>query len=268
MNNSEELFNELNKIKEELAKQKKKSNRYKDLLNRSIKNEKRREQQNEILQQDLLDKERRINILNEELDNYKNFSSQKDIRINNLQEEILDLEKKIQSGASTEETKKKNKIINEMLQKSNQLYADLQSKYLKVCEDLELEKEKKRQIKSIEKIIILNNEDSIILNSDSTYLIQPTKEILLLNFEKIDLRKNEINNEKKNKQTEDINLFKNYLKCLFLEFFIGDSSTQNRLIPVILSLLGSSQEQIVAAQRSFAEGKQIITRATAAFNFL
>jgi hypothetical protein len=59
-------------------------------------------------------------------------------------------------------------------------------------------------------------------------------------------------------------LLKVYLRGVLLEFLIADASTQMQLIPIVLSLLDCTPEQITAAQRGFAEGKQIIAKAALA----
>lgn len=261
----ETLQSQLAKAQEEVRQKSEKITKLKNLLTRSMRSDKGRGQQIEALQVDLADRDRHIEVLNKEVEEHRNFSQKQSERISQLEEELTDLTNRLQSGVGSEAAQKRNERMKQMLEKSNTLYAELDTKYQKVCEELEIEKAKQRRIGRPKRVILLKSKEAITLNDDGSYVIGEPQQIYPDGVTITDTTKNVA--EKTNApQNTDSTVLKVYMKRVLLEFFIGDSSTQNRLIPVILSLLDCGNDQIVAAQRSFAEGRQIISKAAAALN--
>ena len=263
---AEALQSQLTKVQEELRQRNEKITKLKNLLTRSMRSDKSRGQQIEALQVDLSDRDRKIEALNKELESEKNFSQKQSERISKLEDELTDLTNRLQSGVGSEAAQKRNERMKQMLEKSNTLYAELDTKYQKVCEELEQEKAKQRRIGRAKRVIILKSKEAITLNDDNTYSIGEPQQIYPDSVTVTDTTKETETTQKQSSQNADSNVLKVYLKRVLLEFFIGDSGTQNRLIPVILSLLDCGNDQIIAAQRSFAEGRQIISKAAAALN--
>ena len=55
---------------------------------------------------------------------------------------MTDLTNRLQSGIGSEAAQRRNERMKQMLEKSNTLYAELDTKYQMVCEELEQEKAK------------------------------------------------------------------------------------------------------------------------------
>lgn len=283
---------QIQKDQADIAQKEAKVAKLKSLLTKSMRSDKRREQQIETLQIDLTDRDRHIQALENNIKEMNSFSTQQQERINKLEEELNELNHRLQSGVGSEAAQKRNERMKQMLERSNVLYAELQTKYQKACSDLEEEKTKhinKLNNRQPQRIIVLKDSEAITLNDDGTYEMGPflSAESYPSNVSIQDLRNNpNANNTRGNLRsisTPQFNqhsttfpstenqakqpLLKVYLKRVLLEFFIGDSATQLRLIPIILQLLECSYDQIVAAQRSYAEGRQIISKATSALGF-
>lgn len=262
----ESLQAQLEKVQEELSQKESKIIKLKSLLTKSMRSDKSREQQIEALQIDLADRDRHIESLDKEIEEQRNFNAKQTERISQLEKELDDLTMRLQSGVGSEAAQKRNERMKQMLEKSNELYAELETKYHAVCDELEQEKAKQRRIGRPKQIILLKKH-AITLNDDNTYSTGEPQQVYPSGVTVIDTNKESAPSDKHNVgQSADVNVLKIYLKRVLLEFFIGDSQTQNRLIPVILSILDCSNDQMVAAQRSFAEGRQLISKAAAALN--
>ena len=259
------LQSQLFKVQEELRQRNEKVAKLKNLLTRSMRSDKGRGQQIEALQVDLADRDRHIEVLNKELEEHRNFSQKQSERISQLEDELSELTNRLQSGVGSEAAQKRNERMKQMLERSNTLYAELDTKYQKVCAELEVEKAKQRKIGRPKRVILLKNKEAITLNDDNSYVIGEAQSFYPDFITVTDTTEGNETHPNTTPNT-DSNILKVYLKRVLLEFFIGDSNTQNRLIPVILSLLDCGNDQIVAAQRSFAEGRQIISKAAAALN--
>lgn len=257
----ETLQAQIQKVQEEISQKEAKVVKLKGLLTRSMRSDKRREQQIETLQIDLADRDRHILSLNNELEENRAFSASQAQRITQLEEELTELTNRLQSGVGSEAAQKRNERMKQMLERSNILYAELQTKYQRLNSELESEKHKQKKIPKPERVIITNNAEAITLNDDNTYDIGTPYSSYPKGIQVTDLRKRQTTGEKNQADAaSNPNILKVYLKQVLLEFFIGDSSTQNRLIPVALQLLDCSSDQIIAAQRSYAEGRQIISK--------
>jgi hypothetical protein len=201
-------------------------------------------------------------MLNQELEEQRVFSARQTARIEQLELELTEMTNRLQSGAGSEAAQKRNERMKQMLERSSALYADLQTRYQKLSQDLEDEKQRNSKIGRPERMIILSDEECVTLNDDRTFTIGPIlpqpKTVIVQ-----DLRhRHTANKDPKLKDGGAAEaLLKVYLRGVLLEFFIGDASAQHRLIPVILQLLECSPEQITAAQRGYAEGRQIIAKA-------
>ena len=265
------LQEQLSKIQEELAKKENKVSRLKSLLTRSMRNDKRNQQQIETLQFDLADRDRHVSALNKELEEQQAFSSKQSERITQLEQELKDLTERLQNGSGSETAQKKIDRLKQMLDRSQTLYAELQTKYQQTYQDLTEEKNKHRAVPIPTSVLILSDDEAITLNENNTFSIGNPQDHYP---ESVNVRRlrsirgrsssNEYLSQTSQKNNEGSqNLLKIYLKKVLLEFFVGDASTQLKLIPVILNLLECNQEQILAAQRSYAEGRQIISKAAA-----
>lgn len=261
----EQLQNHIEKLQEELNHKKDKIIKLKEILKTSMKNDKRKGQQIETLQIDLNERDKRIETLTKELDEYRSFSNKQTDRISELEQELAGLNKRLQSGVGSEAAQKRNERMKQMLERSNTLYAELETKYQKVCEELENEKAKNRRIPTLKRVIVVNEDEAILLNDDNSFRIeQPRK------YYSDDVKVNKFNSIMENNKggnvsaSSETQILKLYLKRVILEFLIANSQTQINLIPVILQLLECGKEQIQAAQRTFAENRQIISKASSA----
>ncbi|OHT01808.1 hypothetical protein TRFO_07362 [Tritrichomonas foetus] len=265
----ESLQTQLQKAQIEISQKETKVAKLKSLLTRSMRSDKRREQQIETLQIDLSDRDRHIQALENDLKETNSFSSRQAERITQLEEELTEISNRLQSGVGSEAAQKRNERMKQMLERSNILYAELQTKYQKICSELEEEKSKHLRKPNPQKVVIVSNDEAITLNDDQSYSIGPTMDSYPSNVTVQDVRRQNMHasNVHQNNEAQNVNqpVLKLYLKRVLLEFFIGDSNTQQRLIPVVLQLLDCTPEQITAAQRSYAEGRQIISKATSAF---
>ena len=250
---------QLQKAQEEIAQKEAKVVKLKGLLTRSMRSDKRREQQIESLQIDLADKVRHIEALEQELAGKAQFVARQTERIEQLESDLADLSNRLQSGVGSEAAQKRNERMKQMLEKSNVLYAELQTKYQKVCQDLEVEKQKRAKAGKPARLVVLSDEETVTLNDDGTYEVGPTTAFRPPGADVFDARQAQAKAARE-KQAEQP-LLKVYLRQVLTEFFIADTSTQVTLIPVILQLLECTPEQIQAAQRSFADGKQIFSKA-------
>lgn len=287
----ESLRAQIQKDQIEINQKESKIAKLKSLLTRSMRSDKRREQQIETLQIDLADRDRHIQALENSIKETNDFSTAQQERIAQLEAELTEITNRLQSGVGSEAAQKRNERMKQMLEKSNILYAELQEKYQKAC--LDLEEEKSKQLRNLNKrspksIIVLKDDEAISLYDDGTYETGPflsldsyPSNITIQDF-RMDQNENishrvSIRSVSTGALAQHANspdnpaakqpLLKVYLKRVLLEFFIGDATTQQRLIPVILQLLDCTDEQITAAQRSYAEGRQIISKATSAFGF-
>jgi hypothetical protein len=155
--------------------------------------------------------------------------------------------------------------MKQMIERSSALYADLQTRYRQVCSDLEAEKKKKVSSGISKKVIILSEHESLTLNDDGTFTTGDVLQKYPPGVAIHDFRQNTKEMRAHEGAPPGQPLLKMYMKGVLLEFFIADAATQHQLIPVMLQLLECPPEQIAAAQRGFAEGKQIIAKAAAAF---
>jgi hypothetical protein len=258
------LQEQLRKCQEDLAAREAKIVKLKNLLKRSMRSEKRGEQQVESLQIDVDDRNRHVQMLNQELEDKNAFIARQTERVEQLELELTEMSNRLQSGAGSEAVQKRNERMKQMVEKSSSLYADLQTRYRQVCADLEEEKRKKSRPGVPEKVVILSDEEALTLQNNGTYEIAPPlrhypKTVIVQDF-----RSGSGDAKTKDSAPGGQPLLKVYLRGVLLEFLIAEASTQMQLIPVILSLLDCSPEQIAAAQRGFAEGKQIIAKAAMA----
>ena len=253
---------QLQRAQNEIAQKDAKVVKLKGLLTRSMRSDKRREQQIESLQIDLADKVRHIEALNQELEGKTQFAARQADRISQLESDLAELTNRLQSGVGSEAAQKRNERMKQMLEKSNVLYAELQTKYQKVCQDLDTEKQKRSHRGKPIKFVVLSDEETAALNDDGTYEFIPTSRFRQPGVDVVDMRQARAHSEKE-KQAEQP-LLKVYLRQVLTEFFIADTTTQVTLIPVVMQLLECTPEQIQAAQRGFADGKQIFTKATSA----
>ncbi|KAK8887910.1 hypothetical protein M9Y10_038969 [Tritrichomonas musculus] len=287
----ESLQAQIQKDQNEISQKETKVAKLKSLLTRSMRSDKRREQQIETLQIDLADRDRHIQALENTIKETNDFSTRQQERISQLEAELTEITNRLQSGVGSEAAQKRNERMKQMLEKSNVLYAELQTKYQKACSDLE--EEKAKQLRNLNKrspksILVLKDNEAISLYDNGTYEIGPylSSDSYPPNVPIQDFRSNRNENNSGHISVRSLSsgslgqhsnssenqaskqpLLKVYLKRVLLEFFIGDAATQQRLIPVILQLLDCTNEQITAAQRSYAEGRQIISKATSAFGF-
>ena len=262
----ESLQTQLQKAQIEISQKETKVAKLKSLLTRSMRSDKRREQQIETLQIDLADRDRHIQALDNDLKETNSFSAKQAERITQLEEELNEISNRLQSGVGSEAAQKRNERMKQMLERSNVLYAELQTKYQKVCTELEEEKSKHLKKPTPQKVLIISDDEAITLFNDGSYSSGPVLDNFGDNILVQDVRHNMVNSHSDPSSVAQP-VLKVYLKRVLLEFFIGDGSTQERLIPVILQLLDCTPDQITAASRSYAEGRQIISKATSAFGF-
>jgi hypothetical protein len=251
------LEEQIKKCEEDLAAKHAKVDKLKDLFRRSMRAEKRREQQVESLQLDVDDRDRQIQSLTQEIEDKSAFASRQTERIEQLELDITEMANRLQSGAGSEAAQKRSERMKQMVERSSALYADLQTRYRQVCADLEAERAQKAWAGVPKRAIVLSDREAITLFDNGTFSVAealPRAPGLAV----VDLRGG------KESKDAGADLLKVYIRGVLLEFFIADSAMQHQMIPVILQLLECPPEQIAAAQRGFAEGKQIIAKAAAA----
>ena len=145
----ESLRAQIQKDQIEINQKESKIAKLKSLLTRSMRSDKRREQQIETLQIDLADRDRHIQALENSIKETNDFSTQQQERIAQLEAELTEITNRLQSGVGSEAAQKRNERMKQMLEKSNILYAELQEKYQKAC--LDLEEEKSKQLRNLNK---------------------------------------------------------------------------------------------------------------------
>jgi hypothetical protein len=259
------LEEQIRKCQEDLAAKHAKVDKLKDLLRRSMRAEKRREQQVEALQLDVDSRDRQVQALAQEIEDKNAFITRQTERIEELELEITEMSNRLRTGAGSEAAQKRSERMRQMVERSSALYADLQTRYRQVCSDLEDERKKKSASGTPKRVIVLSDHEALTLNNNGTFAPREAARHLPPDVVVHDLRGR--GRQAKAQEPPEESLLKVYLRGVLLEFFIADSATQHRLVPVMLQLLDCSPEQIAAAQRGFAEGKQIIAKAAAALGF-
>jgi hypothetical protein len=254
------LEEQLRKCQEDIASREAKIVKLKNLLKRSMRSEKRGEQQVESLQIDVDDRTRHVQALTQELEEKNAFITRQTERVEQLELELTEMSNRLQSGAGSEAVQKRSERMKQMVEKSSTLYAELQARYRQACAELEDERRKKAKPVTPEKVILLSDEEAVIFFNNKTYEIAPPAKHYPKGVVVNDFRNGTVKETAPTGQP----LFKSYLKRVFLEFLIADAGTQTQLVPVVLALVDCSPEQITAAQRGFAEGKQIIAKAAMA----
>jgi hypothetical protein len=249
---------EIEGLKAALAQRDKKVAKLKSLLTRSMRSDKRREEQVEALQLDITEKERQIHAASCEIKEKTEMVAKQSERLAELESKIIEMGNRLQTGVGSEAAQKRNERMKQMLERSNLLYADLQSRFQKVCSDLESEKEKSIKRGKSTRVIILPDGEHIVLNDDGTYasVVESPAGVPV-----VSLRAAQRQIKAGKKEDGSLPNLLVYLRKILLEFFVGDALKQVNLIPVILQLLECTTDQIGAAQRGFTEGRQFITSA-------
>jgi hypothetical protein len=260
------LEERLRQCQEELAIREAKIIKLKNLVKTSMHSYQRGEQQVQSLQMDIDDRTRHIQVLNQELEEKNSQISVQTEHLSHLELELTQLSNRLQSGSGSEAIQKRSERMKHMVEKSGQLYEQLQAQYQQVCAELNDEKRKKSRPAIPEKVIILPEDEAVTFFSNGTYEIGERAKHYPKGVIVSDFRNGKAQTTPKTgkQPPSGQSLPKAYLRGVLLEFLIADASTQIQLIPVILSLLDCSPEQISAAQRGFAEGKQIIAKAALA----
>ncbi|KAH0794689.1 viral A-type inclusion protein [Histomonas meleagridis] len=184
-------------------------------------------------------KQKRINELEQQLNDTENVTSIKERNISNSNENVNELQMK-------------NKKLEKMLKKSNQLYAELLEKSILLQQEL-------------------NNSNIENKNKEKHYKIQTQQMFYIDN--KIKKNENDENELKKengvnhrNRDAENDSTMRMYLRRSMLQFFLQDDAKKEAMIPMILELVGCTQQQIATAQRQWARSHQLFAK-TSFFGF-
>lgn len=234
-------------------------------------------QNNDNLQSAVLDKESTITNLKSQIQNFIRVDKEKTDKMDKMQEEIYqltekigvlsssssfnavdqlalierekeDLQRKLDNSEATNEMKKKNQKLTEMIEKSNKLYISVkeENSFLKN----QLESFKKKSLK-------WNLNTNIICTVEPQFINAPLTQAssspvgLTMNNESI--------TEGKKKRTERKLAQTAYLRRVLLQFFTEDEKNRVELINIILKLVGCTDEQVSAAVRQWERNSHLIS---------
>ena len=212
-------------LQEEIAAKETKIVKLKGLTTKSLRSDKRREQQIEALQIDLDDKDKVIDSLNEDIRQMNTFIERRTAKISELESEIELARNRIEKGLGSIDAQRYNDSLKDQLNKSNEKYSELMSAYQSLLE------ERQRSIPKasapITTVYSVSPIEGVALHENSTYsIVDPS-----------DFKPPILNVLKLRSPADDVAAKKDYLKRIFLEFLLGDQSIQSALAPIILKIL-------------------------------
>jgi DNA repair exonuclease SbcCD ATPase subunit len=155
-----------------------------------------------------------------------------------LESENRELKQRIENSQANKEMELENEKLTKMLDKSHRLYAVL------VAQNQGLLAEQARRVSGEIELRIESFKGMLILPDSA----KPSK---MAQVRKV------LTDEKKIKDT--------YLKRVLLQFFLQDDATRDQLIPLILDLVGCSEQHISAAQRQWQRSVHASPKASGFF---
>ncbi|KAH0787462.1 NAC domain containing protein [Histomonas meleagridis] len=199
-----------------------------------------------ILKQKNSDIESELKELQQQNEGQNKLILHKEDEIKELNSKINEIQNRLESGKGSIENEKKVIKMQQMIEKSNMLYVEMQEKAKRFEErskQLELQIHKMKTRGEPELMFLVNDEKSFVLCNDGKYFEgvcnDVPKYLCCLNVEKKDIE-TQFNNVEENVGNENLE----YVKCLFLQFLKADEHTKKLLIPVILSALKCSDPEI------------------------
>ena len=221
--NFKEQIEELNKniiskdIKNVLIEKDEHINKLKSMLQYSVKSDQRKQIHIEQLQNENLN-------LNNSINQISNLNKSIPVeQITRLEIYINELENRIKNSQPSKELELKNEMLMSLYDKSNNLYTQLKENYHQSFE------------------LITNN-----LIIENNFYFEQIKE--------------------KFKEKQNNSILLSTLKKSLLQFFLADNSTQLNLIPIILENVGCNKEQILYSLKSFESQNQIINKKNSILN--
>jgi chromosome segregation ATPase len=146
-----------------------------------------------------------------------------------LESRIKDLEQRLNEGQASVELQAKNAQLAAMLEKSNLLYS---------------------QLMDGNRVTAVRVAREFHLSLMEPLMIEPHSEMQ--------------QREKHQKKHEQVVMINAYLKSTLIQFFGQDAASRSALIPLILELVGCTEQQIRAAQRQWERSNHLINK-TAGF---
>ena len=221
----------------------------KQVVQRYVKLDKRKQQQIEDLQKELQDK-----ISNE---NDKGGVSPDVLdTISSLERKAAELQQRLDSSQANKSVEAKNEMLTKSMEKTNKLYTSLLEENQRLSQ--ELKDERKTKVKP--NLIIANSEPILITPQSKPQAQQPQTVNSIQNNSKSTPKKATV-------PPDDKRLNETYLKRVLLQFFLQDDSKRDSLVPLILELAGCSEQQIETATRQWQRTAQLRSKGTSFFGF-
>jgi chromosome segregation ATPase len=178
----------------------------------------------ELVQQDLC-KQVVIDELQAKIDG---FGSPRDpAEVEQLQLRMSELERELEMSEPSAELAKKNRKLARMIEKSNRLYAEMVARNQVLEGELERQKQK---------------------TNDFTFAVQ----------QPVFISPAAASPGPGGPVHDDSHVMNAYLKRVMLQFFLQDETKRDSLIPMILKLVGCTDQQIATAQRQWARSRTFL----------
>jgi uncharacterized coiled-coil protein SlyX len=155
-----------------------------------------------------------------------------------LEAQTSDLEERVQNSQANKETELKNQRLSKLLDRSNKMYTAL----------LEQNRALLAQQEATEpKVLAPSQVIQLTIQPEARTSRPPPK----IAFAKMD----------------DKTITDAYLKRVLLQFFLQDDATREPLIPLILELVGCTEQHILAAKRQWQRSTHAIPRSSGFFRW-
>ena len=219
----------------------------KEMLQRSVKSDQRNQEQIQTLQQQ---NKELTELLSSKGDNSKNKNTT-DMpveTITKLEMQISELEQRLANSSASKELEIKNERLQMMLEKSNKLYSQLDERY-QLLEKNVTQKQFYAIVQESFCFEIPSQNDSLP-NSNSSQLIKSSSSSSFTTTSK---------KEEKRKRIEYEAMVASLRKTL-LQYFLCTNDNQEELVPVILEIVGCTQEQVYTVTRNLETRKHLINK--------
>ena len=215
---------------------------YKDGLKKAMRNDKERENEIHQLHNKIADLEIEKQDLSKQIELFTNDNQNQNSRENQLKSKISELEKRLESGKASEETENKVKKMNQMLEKSSTLYAELQEKHSKLeqrAKDLEI-KLHQAKVPGLPIIKFVGPKDFYVLFDNGVFQenidnsSETTKVVTYVDSKKKD----------KSTQYEENGQTMSYSEHLMRNYFLSDENARKDISAILMKMLNFSDDEI------------------------
>lgn len=204
---------------------------FKSQLQQSLKNEQQQQDKLARTQEELTRMTEKVAELS------RGFADSQVDEITRLHKENSELLERLRNSGASTDLVQKNRKLSELLEKSNRMYIKLQEHTKKLEVQLGISNETHTTNMIINHIEIFNKD---VKTSHKKKRSLPREPILVQNT---------------------------YLKQVLLQFFTEEENARESLVPIILQLVGCTQEQIRAAMRQWERNSHLISKTSNIFGW-